>query len=66
MYTRSQCWSRITVFAFLLITAGLAVVPLIPKTPNVDVVRIFLDGSVAEGVSEVQVCTFGKLQHSRY
>lgn len=49
--------ARLVLFAFLLIASGIAIVPLLYKTKNTDIIRINLDGGYANGINQVQVRT---------
>ena len=49
--------ARLALFAFLLIASGIAIVPLLYKTENTDIIRINLDGGYANGINQVQVRT---------
>ena len=49
--------ARLALFAFLLIASGIAIVPLLYKIKNTDIIRINLDGGYANGINQVQVRT---------
>ena len=49
--------ARLALFAFLLIASGIAIVPLLYKIQNTDIIRINLDGGYANGINQVQVRT---------